>query len=729
LATSEESSTDGGKHAIIQLPVAEEDVSARVACVIQDVSPLDMGRYELRVLHVDKSLVGKLDMYLYVKAEPIVTLTADSHDLLYPVSSGQAQYTCVVTAYPLIDAKVMMSLKRCEDRNCESLAGVAFPLQKTVKSSDSITNAVYQANIGPLRLHSGLVSCEVCATGGCNSSQLPLLVSDNASPLRVTKEENGEGDVVLSCSASRILFEKLFWHRRTERGDGFHRVGEESEEQLLIYPSQAVHDLTLESNLTITKLNAQLNGNYRCRGRRRENSAMAPFLNNANFDIKAIEQLKAEAPRVPTVTPSFHNASEVKVEPGRDEELICTANGFPKPTLTWVKDWNWNGLKEEFEISDEGTRLFIPTVDLGVKEVQGVYACVANNTYGEAAAWIHMVAEKNTKKNMGIGLGVAVFVILLVSCLAFYYCRKARQRKKLLLTKKEEQFLKQGDPEALLAMDGGGQGEMGERVALLPYKEESEFPLKRLGLGSQIGAGQFGRVLKAQAFGIRKGEAVTTVAVKTLKPDAQKEHLHALMRELKILQVVGTHPNLVNLLGANTSKLLEMQLYVLLEYCHLGNLKDLLQRSRKNYRSGVMTQSKSLGKTITPKLSPDGALVDVRSSLGSGSTGLESLPASFVFSTEEALADRDDDMLTEGDLFLWSLHVVKGMKFLASRNILHGDLACRNILISEDGVAKVADFGLAKSMYQSSNYKRSSGVAVPIKWLAPEAINDGVTCN
>ena len=39
-------------------------------------------------------------------------------------------------------------------------------------------------------------------------------------------------------------------------------------------------------------------------------------------------------------------------------------------------------------------------------------------------------------------------------------------------------------------------------------------------LGRQLGAGAFGRVLKAQAFGIVQWERSTTVAVKMVKPHA-----------------------------------------------------------------------------------------------------------------------------------------------------------------------------------------------------------------
>ncbi len=36
--------------------------------------------------------------------------------------------------------------------------------------------------------------------------------------------------------------------------------------------------------------------------------------------------------------------------------------------------------------------------------------------------------------------------------------------------------------------------------------------------------------------------------------------------------------------------------------------------------------------------------------------------------------------------------------------MLHGDLAARNILLAENNIIKICDFGLAKSVYKDENY-------------------------
>lgn len=66
--------------------------------------------------------------------------------------------------------------------------------------------------------------------------------------------------------------------------------------------------------------------------------------------------------------------------------------------------------------------------------------------------------------------------------------------------------------------------------------------------------------------------------------------------------------------------------------------------------------------------------------------------------------------VTTTDLLCWAFQVARGMDYLASRKVLHGDLAARNILLCDDNVVKICDFGLARSMYKTDNYRKKGEV-------------------
>jgi serine/threonine protein kinase len=58
---------------------------------------------------------------------------------------------------------------------------------------------------------------------------------------------------------------------------------------------------------------------------------------------------------------------------------------------------------------------------------------------------------------------------------------------------------------------------------------------------------------------------------------------------------------------------------------------------------------------------------------------------------------------------------------------MHGDLAARNVLLTNENIAKVADFGLARRMYKTYNYKKKENGPLPVKWMSVEAIRDRIS--
>ncbi|EFX80426.1 hypothetical protein DAPPUDRAFT_32672, partial [Daphnia pulex] len=58
--------------------------------------------------------------------------------------------------------------------------------------------------------------------------------------------------------------------------------------------------------------------------------------------------------------------------------------------------------------------------------------------------------------------------------------------------------------------------------------------------------------------------------------------------------------------------------------------------------------------------------------------------------------------------------------------VLHGDLAARNILLSNHNVIKVADFGLSRQLYRDENYTKKSRGLLPLKWMAIESLTNRI---
>eukprot|EP01114_Cavostelium_apophysatum_P022062 TRINITY_DN785_c0_g1_i1.p1 TRINITY_DN785_c0_g1~~TRINITY_DN785_c0_g1_i1.p1 ORF type:complete len:1422 (-),score=266.01 TRINITY_DN785_c0_g1_i1:73-4338(-) len=85
------------------------------------------------------------------------------------------------------------------------------------------------------------------------------------------------------------------------------------------------------------------------------------------------------------------------------------------------------------------------------------------------------------------------------------------------------------------------------------------------------------------------------------------------------------------------------------------------------------------------------------------------------------------DELSDQDLMAIATQAAAGMAYLESRNIIHRDLALRNLLLSKENnkfVVKVADFGMSRTT-EEGVYTMSSQGDIPFKWTAPEAINSG----
>lgn len=94
-----------------------------------------------------------------------------------------------------------------------------------------------------------------------------------------------------------------------------------------------------------------------------------------------------------------------------------------------------------------------------------------------------------------------------------------------------------------------------------------------------MGEGQFGIVFKG-SFLHRNTGIVTSVAIKTIRPETFGETMQTFLNEIKIMQLVGEHPNIVKILGACVEDVGSGKVFGILELCERGDLKSYLKMCR-----------------------------------------------------------------------------------------------------------------------------------------------------
>uniref|UniRef100_A0A8C8STU9 receptor protein-tyrosine kinase n=1 Tax=Pelusios castaneus TaxID=367368 RepID=A0A8C8STU9_9SAUR len=421
------------------------------------------------------------------------------------------------------------------------------------------------------------------------------------------------------------------------------------------------------------------------------------------------------------------------------QSLHCTANGYPAPRIEWYHCPGYTDRSDQGKtliLNDTSPRTVIsegpfPMVDvkstLQMKELEEnfTFCCWAINSEGNDSQMLFL----DFPTGRTVVLPSEVFNPALSACLAslgplllliFFLLYKYKQKPKYQVRWK---IIEACEGNNYIFID----------PTQLPYNKKWEFPRNNLQFGKTLGAGAFGKVVEATAFGLGEEDTVLKVAVKMLKSTAHTDEQEALMSELKIMSHLGHHENIVNLLGACTCG---GPILVITEYCRYGDLLNFLRKKAES----IIIQDSSLDSSMDSTADYKNIYLEkkyVRRDSGFASQGLEnyvemrpvssseSRPAGDKVQGKGAEEEQEEARpLDLHDLLQFSNQVAQGMAFLSSKNCIHRDVAARNVLVTHGRVAKICDFGLARDIMNDSNYVVKGNARLPVKWMAPESIFD-----
>ncbi|XP_054863010.1 vascular endothelial growth factor receptor 1 isoform X1 [Amphiprion ocellaris] len=669
--------------------------------IIRDVAEEDAGKYTMLVRIQEHGLYQNLTLTLAVNVSPQIGEKAVSLQDPGSVPRGSRQ-ALHCTSHGVPPPHIQWLWHPCPPKGlcvCPTSSSLWSPVTESLlpmSTHNHILSVTHRQEVlqgkkktvGVLTVAeafvSGVYRCIASNCAGSDQLDIHFYITDVPGGFSVNQQEEARegGDLHLTCLANKYLYTALSWQQVYDTEEAqTHRPALNNQQLTLGEFSNSL--ILLLSNLT-----ARDSGAYRCSARH------LVTRQETHLDTQ-VEVTILEPPVL------LNNLTDCTVNVSSSVTLSCPSEGVPPPTITWYKDECSLTQGSGIVISAEDGTLHIDRITV---EDQGLYTCQATNERGSAESSAHIWVNSSSETSF---LEIPTLTCTCVVATLFWLLLT------LFIRKLRQPHSSNTKPEYLSIILDTGDGPIEEQCDRLQYDPNQwEFPRERLKLGKPLGRGAFGKVMQASAFGIDNADACKTVAVKMLKEGATASEHKALMTELKILNHVGNHLNVVNLLGACTKP--GGPLMVIVEYCRFGNLSTFLKNKRDvfvhNRPAGGKDEGPGFVSSSPDKQSSVKAQIDDKDKKDSG---LDPKSAS-------------NSPLYLEDLICFSFQVARGMEFLASRKCIHRDLAARNILLSDNKVVKICDFGLARDIYKDPDYVRKGDTRLPLKWMSPESIFDKV---
>ncbi|XP_026669122.1 proto-oncogene tyrosine-protein kinase ROS isoform X4 [Ceratina calcarata] len=388
------------------------------------------------------------------------------------------------------------------------------------------------------------------------------------------------------------------------------------------------------------------------------------------------------APGMPTVTKLRNSVYQLNWEPAQ-------AHGS-QITLYRVEGVKINEINEQIDITENASwKLYYNGTDnywiiTGDMDDKYRFRVQARNAYG-FGAWsrsspvIDLTEATGgilaAQQHLGLVLGLIVPVITIVLiCFCYFLCPVYRQRKE---DKKTVLPPLMSDVElaTLREIPRGNFVQSNALYASTLHNDPDDSTLpkirrEQITLAKFLGSGAFGEVFQGNAKDLER-PGITPVAIKTLRKGASAQEKTEFLQEARLMSHFR-HKHVLRLLGVclDTDPPL-----LVLELMEAGDLLSYLRASR-------------------------------------------------------SLQPTDPHALRLQDLLAMCEDVARGCRYLEELHFVHRDLACRNCLVSardrENRVVKIGDFGLARDIYKNDYYRKEGEGLLPVRWMAPESLVDGV---
>ncbi|XP_014219351.1 proto-oncogene tyrosine-protein kinase ROS [Copidosoma floridanum] len=288
-----------------------------------------------------------------------------------------------------------------------------------------------------------------------------------------------------------------------------------------------------------------------------------------------------------------------------------------------------------------------------------------------------MIAQEHL--GLILGVGVAILTLVLFCVFLCPLNKKSKEEQQQKLKKKKKAPIKLKPHVELATLREIPRGNFVEANSLYVAAVETDasdslspkIQREQISLAKFLGKGAFGEVFQGVVKDIQGPGSTTPIAVKTLRKGASTQEKNEFLQEAKLMSQFQ-HKHVLRLLGVclDTDPPL-----MLLELMAGGDLLSYLRNSR-------------------------------------------------------SLKPTDPSALRLQDLLSMCEDVARGCRYLEELHFVHRDLACRNCLVSardrDNRVVKIGDFGLARDIYKNDYYRKEGEGLLPVRWMAPESLVDGV---